>query len=59
MEQRIFLVDHDAVLRLSVTLLLGTLGWQVTVMTASKVFNITNYPDSLRPAACCWMSPAG
>lgn len=50
MEQRIYLIDHDAALRLSVTLLLGTLGWQVDSYDNVASFQ---YHSSLNPAYGC------
>lgn len=49
MEQRIFLVDHDAALRLSFTLLLGTLGWQVDSYDNLDSFQHHNFSRHLTP----------
>ncbi|WP_261142189.1 response regulator transcription factor [Serratia proteamaculans] len=51
MEQRIYLIDHDAALRLSVTLLLDTLGWQVE--SYDNVANFQYNNPSLNTVSGC------
>jgi FixJ family two-component response regulator len=51
MEQRIYIIAHDTALRLSVTQLLSTLGWQVD--SYENVSSFQHHSASVNPASGC------